>query len=134
MGGCGLIGEENIIKLNALGISLFVRPEEEKPQQNRALSPRFLLAALFEQASDKPEYPEIHCELQIWSCKLGMGPLKPAPAPSTLLSWCWLDYLLTIFLDEHELCLSLRGSAQLSFGQGVPCFVGGLSPLEVLGL
>lgn len=29
MGGCGLIGEENIIKLNALGISLFVRPEEK---------------------------------------------------------------------------------------------------------
>lgn len=84
------------IKLNAAGISLFVRPEKESRRETKLSALGFLFAAQFEKASGKPEYLEIHYDLCEWSCKLDMGPLESALVPFVLVSWCWLGYF---FID-----------------------------------
>ena len=101
---------EKTIKLNAVGISLFVRPEKENHSKTKLSALSFLFAAQFEKASGKPELLEIHYELCEWSCELDMGPLECAFVPFVLVRWCCrVIYLLT-------------------------CVVSALLPLEGLGL
>lgn len=124
-------GRKQKIKLNVAGISLFVRPEEESHSKTKLSALSSLLAARFEQARDKPEYLEFCYELQVQPCKLGTGHLEPCHLSCWLVCAGWIIYCL-FFVYKNELCLSLCGALQLSLGQGLTCFVGGLSALEVL--